>query len=266
MSNTIRTRKAPALIEDTGITWSVQAGRLAKAAAVAVVFSALAACGVQNDAASLSDMAAFQEMSVPAWNTKEDCDAAAAVAGKSLDGGSQELTFSCDTVDTAKLEKAADMNAVPPVNTGEPTSTANTLAAAPAGAASAPATHHAGGGSNPLLWYMMGNMMGNRTGMSSSSAFAPSTGAPAPSAFINSAGNGKMTMSAAQQFATPSPAQYAGMKTNGGIIKTGTIGSNLARASSYKASTSSIGSKSSAHSSVGHSSGGHGGGGGGGGG
>ena len=261
MSNTIRTRKAPALIEDTGVTWSIQCSRLAKTAAVALVFSALAACGVSNTE-GVGELAAFQEMSVPVWNSKTDCDTAAQAAAKSVVGDPQELNFSCDTVDTAKLEKAADWSSA---NTGEPSSTADTLTAAPSAAASSPARTHTSGGSSPLMWYMLGNMMSNRTSVASS-GFAPSTGAPAPSAFINSAGNGKMTMSAAQQFATPSPSQYAGLKANGGVIKTGTIGSNLARASSYKASTSSISAKSSAHSSVGHSSGGHGGGGGGGGG
>lgn len=251
MSNTIRTRKAPALIEDTGITWSVQCQRLAKTAAVAVVFSALAACGVESDAASVSDLAAFKEMSVPAWNTKEDCEKAATVAGNSVKGGSEGLTFSCDTVDTTKLANIEDAP-----KTGEPTSTALASNAAPTNT-----TPHSGGGGNPLMWYMLGNMMGNRSAPAASSSFTHSVaGAPAPSAFINSAGNGKMTMSATQQFATPSPSQYVGMKANGGIVKTGTIGSNLARAATYKSSTSSIGSKSSVSSSVGHSSGGRGGG------
>ena len=265
MNSTIRTRKSPAIIEDTGITWSVQCARVAKTVAVAAVFSALAACGMQSNETSVSDLAAFKEMSIPVWNTKEDCDAAATVAGNSLKGGTEGLTFSCDTVDTATLEKNADLNTVPPVNTGEPTSTANTLAAAPVTAPVA----HSGGGSSPLMWYMLGNMMGNRTSPALSSSFMHSTGvgspAPVPSAFINSPGNGKLTMSAAQQFSTPSPAQYAGLKTNGGVAKTSIIGSNVTRAASYHAATSSIGAKSSAHSSVGPSSGGHGGGGGGGG-
>ena len=239
MSNTIRTRKAPALIEDTGITWSVQCQRLAKTAAVAVVFSALAACGVQNDAETLSNLAATQAMSIPVYQSKEDCDAAAKVAGTSLNSDTPDLNFSCDSVDTTKLANIEDA----PANAAPATST----------------TPHSGGGSNPLMWYMLGNMMGNRSSVTSS-AFAPSAGAPAPSAFINSSGNGKMSMSASQQFATPTPGQYAGLKQNGGVLKTGTIGSNLARAATYKSSTSSIGSKSSVSSSVGHSSGGRGGG------
>ena len=239
MSNTIRTRKAPALIEDTGITWSVQCQRLAKTAAVAVVFSALAACGVQNDAETLSNLAATQAMSIPVYQSKEDCDAAAKVAGTSLNSDTPDLNFSCDSVDTTKLANIEDA----PANAAPATST----------------TPHSGGGSNPLMWYMLGNMMGNRSSVTSS-AFTPSAGAPAPSAFINSSGNGKMSMSASQQFATPTPGQYAGLKQNGGVLKTGTIGSNLARAATYKSSTSSIGSKSSVSSSVGHSSGGRGGG------
>lgn len=239
MSDTIRTRKAPALIEDTGITWSVQCQRLAKTAAVAVVFSALAACGVQNDAETLSNLAATQAMSIPVYQSKEDCDAAAKVAGTSLNSDTPDLNFSCDSVDTTKLANIEDA----PANAAPATST----------------TPHSGGGSNPLMWYMLGNMMGNRSSVTSS-AFAPSAGAPAPSAFINSSGNGKMSMSASQQFATPTPGQYAGLKQNGGVLKTGTIGSNLARAATYKSSTSSIGSKSSVSSSVGHSSGGRGGG------
>ncbi len=251
MSSTNRTRKAPALIEDTGITWSVQCQRLAKTAAVAVVFSALAACGVQNDAETLSNLAATKEMSIPVYQSKEDCDKAASIAGKSLNGDSAELNFSCDSVDTTKLANIEDA----PVNAGEPTSTALASNAAPA----TTTPHSSGGGGNPLMWYMLGNMMGNRSGVASS-GFAPSAGAPAPSAFINSSGNGKMSMSASQQFATPTPGQYAGLKQNGGVLKTGTIGSNLARAATYKSSTSSIGSKSSVSSSVGHSSGGRGGG------
>ena len=239
MSNTIRTRKAPALIEDTGITWSVRCQRLAKTAAVAVVFSALAACGVQNDAETLSNLAATQAMSIPVYQSKEDCDAAAKVAGTSLNSDTPDLNFSCDSVDTTKLANIEDA----PANAAPATST----------------TPHSGGGSNPLMWYMLGNMMGNRSSVTSS-AFTPSAGAPAPSAFINSSGNGKMSMSASQQFATPTPGQYAGLKQNGGVLKTGTIGSNLARAATYKSSTSSIGSKSSVSSSVGHSSGGRGGG------
>ena len=239
MSNTIRTRKAPALIEDTGITWSVQCQRLAKTATVAVVFSALAACGVQNDAETLSNLAATQAMSIPVYQSKEDCDAAAKVAGTSLNSDTPDLNFSCDSVDTTKLANIEDA----PANAAPATST----------------TPHSGGVSNPLMWYMLGNMMGNRSSVTSS-AFAPSAGAPAPSAFINSSGNGKMSMSASQQFATPTPGQYAGLKQNGGVLKTGTIGSNLARAATYKSSTSSIGSKSSVSSSVGHSSGGRGGG------
>ena len=245
MSDTIRTRKAPALIEDTGITWSVQCQRLAKTAAVAVVFSALAACGVQNDAETLSNLAATQAMSIPVYQSKEDCDAAAKVAGTSLNSDTPDLNFSCDSVDTTKLANIEDA----------PTSTALASNAAPATST----TPHSGGGSNPLMWYMLGNMMGNRSSVTSS-AFTPSAGAPAPSAFINSSGNGKMSMSASQQFATPTPGQYAGLKQNGGVLKTGTIGSNLARAATYKSSTSSIGSKSSVSSSVGHSSGGRGGG------
>ena len=247
MSNTIRTRKAPALIEDTGITWSVLCQRLAKTTAVAVVFSALAACGVQNDAETLSNLAATQAMSIPVYQSKEDCDAAAKVAGTSLNSDTPDLNFSCDSVDTTKLANIEDA----PANAGEPTSTALASNAAPATST----TPHSGGGSNPLMWYMLGNMMGNRSSVTSS-AFAPSAGAPAPSAFINSSGNGKMSMSASQQFATPTPGQYAGLKQNGGVLKTGTIGSNLARAATYKSSTSSIGSKSSVSSSVGHSSGG----------
>ena len=239
MSNTIRTRKAPALIEDTGITWSVQCQRLAKTATVAVVFSALAACGVQNDAETLSNLAATQAMSIPVYQSKEDCDAAAKVAGTSLNSDTPDLNFSCDSVDTTKLANIEDA----PANAAPATST----------------TPHSGGVSNPLMWYMLGNMMGNRSSVTSS-AFTPSAGAPAPSAFINSSGNGKMSMSASQQFATPTPGQYAGLKQNGGVLKTGTIGSNLARAATYKSSTSSIGSKSSVSSSVGHSSGGRGGG------
>ena len=235
MSNTIRTRKAPALIEDTGITWSVLCQRLAKTTAVAVVFSALAACGVQNDAETLSNLAATQAMSIPVYQSKEDCNAAAKVAGTSLNSDTPDLNFSCDSVDTTKLANIEDA----PANAAPATST----------------TPHSGGGSNPLMWYMLGNMMGNRSSVTSS-AFAPSAGAPAPSAFINSSGNGKMSMSASQQFATPTPGQYAGLKQNGGVLKTGTIGSNLARAATYKSSTSSIGSKSSVSSSVGHSSGG----------
>lgn len=245
MSDTIRTRKAPALIEDTGITWSVQCQRLAKTAAVAVVFSALAACGVQNDAETFSNLAATQAMSIPVYQSKEDCDAAAKVAGTSLNSDTPDLNFSCDSVDTTKLANIEDA----------PTSTALASNAAPATST----TPHSGGGSNPLMWYMLGNMMGNRSSVTSS-AFTPSAGAPAPSAFINSSGNGKMSMSASQQFATPTPGQYAGLKQNGGVLKTGTIGSNLARAATYKSSTSSIGSKSSVSSSVGHSSGGRGGG------
>lgn len=251
MSNTIRTRKAPALIEDTGITWSVRCQRLAKTASVAVVFSALAACGVQNDAETLSNLAATQAMSIPVYQSKEDCDAAAKVAGTSLNSDTPDLNFSCDSVDTTKLANIEDA----PANAGEPTSTALASNAAPATST----TPHSGGVSNPLMWYMLGNMMGNRSSVTSS-AFTPSAGAPAPSAFINSSGNGKMSMSASQQFATPTPGQYAGLKQNGGVLKTGTIGSNLARAATYKSSTSSIGSKSSVSSSVGHSSGGRGGG------
>jgi hypothetical protein len=252
MSNTIRTRKASALIEDTGIAWSVKYRRMANTAAMAMMFSALAACGVQNDAASVSDLAAFQEMSIPAWNSKDDCDKAAALAGNSLNGDAQELTFSCDSVDTKNLEKADN----------DPTATSNSLATAPTAAASAPSSSHASSGSNPLLWYMLGNMMSNRTSVAST-GFAPSTGTPASSAFINSAGGGKMTMSADPKFPSPTPSQYAGLKTNGGVVNTSIIGSNVARAASYKTSTSSIGSKSSARSSVGHSHGGGGGGGGG---
>lgn len=236
MSNTIRTRKAPALIEDTGITWSAQCSRLAKTAALAIVLSSLAACGVESSQ-SVADMAASQPMSIPAYNSKEDCETAAKASGNTID-----LNFSCDSVDTTQLGSID----APTTSTAQATSTTP--------------SHTSSGGTNPLMWYMLGSMMNNRSGVASS-GFAPSS-VPAPSAFINSSGNGKMSMGSTAQFAAPTPSQYAGLKANGGVVKTGIIGSNLAKAASYKASTSSIGAKSSAGSSMSHSSGGGGGGGG----
>lgn len=204
-------------------------------------------------------IAASQEMSIAVYGSKADCDTAANIAGKSANGNAQELNFSCDSVDTNTLAK-----------TDADPSMANTLAA-PSNAASAPASstpapvHANGGGSNPLMWYMLGSMMQNRSG-APSSGFMPSTaGAPAPSGFINSAGHGKMSFGSTATFPSPTYAQYAGLGKNGGVMQTSMIGSKLAPAASYKAATSSINSKSSVASSVGHSSRGGGGGGGGGG-
>lgn len=202
-------------------------------------------------------IAASQEMSIAVYGSKADCDTAANIAGKSANGAAQELNFSCDSVDTNTLAK-----------TDVDPSMVNTLAAAdPSGAASTPSspTQANGGGSNLLMWYMLGSMMQNRSG-APSSGFMPNTaGAPAPSGFINSAGHGKMSFGSTATFPSPTYAQYAGLGKNGGIMQTSMIGSKLAPAASYKAATSSINSKSSVASSVGHSSGGRGGGGGGGG-
>ena len=225
--------------------------------------------GVENVAAS-------QEMSIAVYNSKADCDAAANMNWKSANTNAQELNFSCDSVDTAALVKtdAAPVSTLPVSDIASPT-TANTLvsssplapASAPAPTTPAPVVAHGGGGGNPMMWYILGNVMNNRSGAVSSGLMPASTGVVAPNAYINSTGKGNFTMSAAPQFASPSTAQYAGLKANGGIVKTGMIGSNLAHAASYNAAKSSIASKSSVgHSSVGHSSGGHGGGGGGGGG
>ena len=258
MSNTFRERKSPVIFEDTdtgaSLTWSVRGARLAKITAIALFFSGLAACGMQNDSMDVGNIAATTSMSIPVYGSKDDCNTAANIAWiQPVNGVAQELNFSCESVDINALAKT-DI---------EP-SMANTLAA-PANAASAsttPAPVHANsGGSNLLMYYLFSRHLGSIA----SPGFTPSTaGGPAASGFINSAG-GKMSFGSAATFPSPTNAQYAGLGKNGGVMQTSMIGSKLASAASYNAAKSSIASKSSVGSSVGHSSGGRGGGGGGGG-